>query len=643
MSLLGKAILVGSLAALGALGVGLPPVRAPAAAPPDPAVAPKRILVLYDEDKDNFPGLATIDRSLRDSFEAKLGKAGVEIHSESMGLTRSQRAGYGSMLAAFLRQKHADSPPDLIVAVLEPPLDFLLRHADTIFPGVPIIFCGVDAATVKGKSLPPNVTGVLLKRVYSPTLEVVSRLQPETRDVFVVGGSAPYDRYLQGFVRRDLRPFEAHIGIHYLFGLPMDELLERVSTLPAHSVILYVTVFADGTGRRFIPHDAVSWISAAANAPVYVFLDQFVGLGAVGGNVYSTDTTGTQVAALGAQILRGASPASLPIRAPEAQVNLFDARQLRRWKIDESRLPPGSIVRYKDPSAWELYRWYIIAAIAVLLTQAALIGGLLIARVRQRRAEAEARRERDDLAHVLRVTTLGELTSSLAHEISQPLSAILLNAQAATRLLSGGRPADAKDVEGALADIVASADHASLVIGRLRKLFRKEPAQQVPVDVKTLVENVVRLLHAAMLIERIDIRLVSGEAVPAVFGDPVQLEQVLLNVVRNACDAIGAGGDGARMITIHTRQNRPGHVAVEVSDTGIGVKAADLERIFEHFVTTKPNGLGMGLAISRSIIAAHGGLMWATANPDRGLTMHIELVAYLRRTRSEAGTAIDTA
>ena len=114
-------------------------------------------------------------------------------------------------------------------------------------------------------------------------------------------------------------------------------------------MILYTTVFTDGAGRRFVPHEAVSSIAAAANAPVYVFLDQYVGLGAVGGNVYSIDTHGAHVAALGLQILRGASPASLPIRELGAQVDLFDARQLKRWNLDEARLPPGSIVRYRDP------------------------------------------------------------------------------------------------------------------------------------------------------------------------------------------------------------------------------------------------------------------------------------------------------
>jgi signal transduction histidine kinase len=400
-------------------------------------------------------------------------------------------------------------------------------------------------------------------------------------------------------------------------------------------VILYTSVFTDGAGRSFVPHEAVAAIAATANAPVYVFIDQYVGLGPVGGNVYSIDMHGAQVAALGLQILRGAAPASLPIRELGAQVDLFDARQLKRWNLDAARLPSGSVVRYQDSSVWARYRWYILGALALLVMQGALIGGLLVVRARQQRAEAEARLQRDDLAHVLRVTAMGELTTSLAHEISQPVAAILLNAQAARRLMAAGQPAE--EVVGALADIAADANHVSLVIDRLRALFRRERVEHVTVDVKALIEDAVRLLHAAVLMGRIHIRLLADQ-VPAVSGDPVQLEQVLLNVLMNACEAIGASSNGTRMITIRTSQPRPLHAIVEVSDTGIGVKEADLDHIFGHFVSTKPKGLGMGLAISRSIIKAHGGRIWATANPGGGLTMHIELPCS-SETRSGAETA----
>lgn len=624
MRLPGRSAFVGLLFTIGVIGVSVPSINPLPMARSEPATqARKHVLILYDEDKDIFPGLAQIDESLREFFQADLGKA-AEIYAEPLGLSQFERAGYDRVVADYYQRKYAGKTLDLIVAVMEPSLDFLLQHGEALFPGVPIVFCGVDASAIEGKKLRDNVTGVLMKRAFAPTLEVALRLQPDVRNVFVVGGASTFDRHLEAFVRRDLQPFESRLAITYLVGLAMDAWLKRVSSLPPHSVILYTTVFTDGAGRGFVPHEALSSIAAVANAPVYVFLDQYVGRGVVGGNVYSVGTHGSQVAELGLRIVRGAAPASLPIRELGAQVYQFDARQLRRWGLDEMRLPPGSVVLHRDPSAWGLYRWYIIAAIAVVLTQSALIIGLLLARVRRRRAEAEARRQQEELAHVLRVTTLSELTSSLAHEIAQPLGAILTNAQAARRLMGSGL-SEVKEVRETLTDIAADAQRASQIIGRLRTLFRKKRVELVAVDLNAVIADVLSLLRTDMLTKGIDVRLALEEAVPTVLGDPVQLEQVVLNVVVNACDAIAAAEGGPRVITIQTHQAQPGRLALEVLDTGVGVKDAELEHIFEHFVSTKVEGLGMGLAISRSIIKAHGGRIWATANPDRGLTLHIEL------------------
>ncbi len=637
-----RAVLAAFLTAIAALSVGIASTpRAAATQAESVNQKPKRILILYDENKDDFPGLSRTDRSLRDEFRAGLGGK-VEIYSESMGLSRSKRAGYDSLLADFYRNKYAGVKPDLIVAVMEPALNFLLRHGGQIFPGAPIVFASIDASTIQSKKLPANITGVLVKRTYSPTLEAALRLQPDTRQVFVVGGGpSPFDQLLQTLIRRDLGPFEHRVQITYLFDMTMDALLSRVSGLPPHSVVLYLSMLTDASGRRFVPAEALQTILGSTNAPVYVYLEEYVGLGAVGGNVWTFRTHAAQVAALGLEILRGASPASLPLRELGAQINLFDARQLKRWHLNAARLPLGSVILNQDSSVWALYRWYIIGAIALLLTQGTLIGGLLLARARQRRAEAEARRQRDDLAHVLRVTSLSEMTSSLVHEISQPVGAILLNARSASYLMERGQPGDLSKLAESLVDITTAAGHTSQVVDHMRELFRRERAEHRPVDVKALIEHGVRLLHTAMLIGGIDIRLVFGEAVPAVLGDPVQLEQVLLNILLNARDAIGTGSHGPREITIRAREHPPRSVIIEVTDTGIGVPEADLEQIFGHFVSTKPKGLGMGLAISRSIIEAHGGRIWASANADRGLTVHIQLPR-LKEHRSAVEASVQT-
>jgi PAS domain S-box-containing protein len=251
-------------------------------------------------------------------------------------------------------------------------------------------------------------------------------------------------------------------------------------------------------------------------------------------------------------------------------------------------------------------------------------GGVVIVHVdvtRRREAEEETRRQRDELAHVLRVTTLGELAASLAHEINQPLTAIITDAQAGKRLLGTAYP----EVTEALGDIVSDARRASDIIRGLRALFRKERERPTSVDVNDLVRSVAGLLRADLLRKRIGIRLALASDLPTVYGDSVQLQQVVLNVLVNASDAIEATEDGLREVALVTEAPAADRVEIRVEDTGIGVKSMELDRIFDHFVTSKPQGLGMGLSISQSIVRAHGGRIWASPAYGRGLRVHIEL------------------
>ena len=254
-------------------------------------------------------------------------------------------------------------------------------------------------------------------------------------------------------------------------------------------------------------------------------------------------------------------------------------------------------------------------------------GGAVISYIditRRRNAEEDARRQRDDLAHAQRVTTLGELGASLAHEINQPLAAIVTNAQAAIRLLGRQGVAHA-EVSEALTDIAADARRASAIIQRLRALSRKEHMPQVGLDLHDLIDDVVTLLRHDFVRKQITILRVFDPVLPTIAGDPVQLQQVILNLLVNAGEAIARTEDGRREVAIVTRHRTPDLVEVAVRDSGIGAKESELGPMFERFVSTKPGGLGMGLAISRSIVEAHGGRMRATANADRGLTLHVEL------------------
>ena len=243
----------------------------------------------------------------------------------------------------------------------------------------------------------------------------------------------------------------------------------------------------------------------------------------------------------------------------------------------------------------------------------------------RRNLERATARQRDDFAHLSRVAMLGELSGSLAHELNQPLTAILSNAQAAQRFLAQNPPRIDKLAE-ILADIVKSDHRAEAVIQRLRSLLRKEESQRHPLGLNDVVEESLRLMGSDLLNRQVAVSTDLDAALPAVSGDRNQLQQVLLNMVINGCDAMDGREADCRLL-VRTRTTAHGGVEVSVADRGTGIPLADLERIFEPFMTTKSKGLGLGLAICRSIVEAHGGRLWATNNPDRGATLHCELPA----------------
>ena len=180
-------------------------------------------------------------------------------------------------------------------------------------------------------------------------------------------------------------------------------------------------------------------------------------------------------------------------------------------------------------------------------------------------------------------------------------------------------------MDEALNDVTADANRATETLRRLRALFRKEPLSRTRVDVNAAIEDVLRLLESELRHRQIRAQFVRDAGSACVLGDAVQLRQVFINLVVNAAEAISAGGEKPREIHIESRRLAPGRMEILIRDTGVGVKESDLQQIFEHFVTSKLQGLGMGLAISRSIVEAHGGLIWATRNEGRGITMHVEL------------------
>jgi C4-dicarboxylate-specific signal transduction histidine kinase len=242
----------------------------------------------------------------------------------------------------------------------------------------------------------------------------------------------------------------------------------------------------------------------------------------------------------------------------------------------------------------------------------------------RKRAEAEAReserRYREmqmEVAHANRVATMGQLTASIAHEVNQPIAAAVTNAQAALRWLEA-RPPDLQEVRQALDHIVKDANRAGDVIGRIREIVKKAPPRKDRVDINEAIREVIELTRGEAAKQGASVRTVLGEGLPLIEGDRVQLQQVVLNLIVNGVQAMGAVEEGPRELLVATARAEPNGVLVAVKDSGPGVAPANLERLFTPFYTTKPGGLGMGLSICRSIIEAQGGRLWVTANLPRG-------------------------
>ena len=274
------------------------------------------------------------------------------------------------------------------------------------------------------------------------------------------------------------------------------------------------------------------------------------------------------------------------------------------------------------------YRWVLDNGVPRHGPDGTFLGyiGSCIDITERREAELESARQRDELADLSRVAVLGELSGALAHELNQPLTAILSNVQAAQRILAR-EPPDLEEVQSILGDVVAEDLRAREVMKRLRLLMEKGEVSQHRLDVNAVVRDVLRLVNSDLLLHGVTAHTHLAGDLPAVTGDRVQIQQVLLNLIVNGCHAMNDGNGEERRLVLRTEARDGDGVLVTVSDRGAGILPGDLERIFEPFFTTHAGGMGLGLAVCRSIIGAHGGKLWASNNEGAGASFHFTLPA----------------
>jgi PAS domain S-box-containing protein len=351
----------------------------------------KRVLALHVVRRDT-PGF---DDTFRSILRAALSDR-LDYYSEYIDLNRLKDDKYQSALRTYLRTRYVDDGLDLIIASGPSVVEFL-NGDPSLFKREPIVF-----TTRPGVLGGPHSTGVVSAVDFTNTLSAALDAQPATKHIFVVSGIATFDRLYADLFKEQRKPFEARVAFHDLSGLTLPELQARVQQLPPDSIIFYVSVSDDGAGHTVMPLDAVDPIAAVANAPVYSWHEDALGHGIVGGRLHSSVGDARETAQIALRVLRGEKPESIPVATIDSYAYEFDGRQLRRWGIDEARLPPGSVIRYRELSFFDQYRSYVVSGGLIFIAQAALIGGLLIQHYRRRRAEDALRRSESHNSAILR-------------------------------------------------------------------------------------------------------------------------------------------------------------------------------------------------------------------------------------------------
>jgi len=592
----------------------------------------KRVLMIFNESKD-VPGNILLEQALRSEMQQVLTNR-IEFSAEYLDASHFSDVEHFRLFQDYLGKKYAGQTLNLIIVF--PSRDYRLAGElpDALFPGVPVVFVAVNEMEVPEAIRKHGVTGIVQRFDIRGTLGLIMRLQPDTRRVVVIGGKSDMDRATLGRIAEASQALE---GIEFDFwtNRPVAELPGAVKSLPEGTVVLLSTVISDVNGQTFYMSQLAQALAPVASVPVYVLGGWVLGSGVVGGSVVDSDDLGTRAGQLALRVLNGAKPEDLPIEVATKGTPMVDWRALQRWGIKESRVPVGGVIRYRPQTLWDQHKNLILVSSSVLLAQAITIAGLLAQRRKRRWAEAEILAQRMELAHVARVSTMGQLSSALTHELNQPLGAILRNAEAAEILLQNDQP-NLDEVRAILADIRRDDRRAGDVIDRMRTLFKRRSLVSNRLALRNLVEETVALARSDAEARQVKMSVQISPLSPMVWGDRVQLQQVLLNLILNGMDAMDTTPRSRRSLVVQVRETKDGYLQVAVSDCGTGIAPDDAAHIFEPFFTTKPNGMGMGLAISRTIIEAHGGDIRAERNTPEGTTFTFTLPR-LKPEKAKAG------
>jgi ABC-type uncharacterized transport system substrate-binding protein len=347
---------------------------------------PKRILMLHSFGP-RFKPWSDYEQAIRSEISRRWQKP-VDFLDQSLVNTRLEDESAEGLFSEYLRALYTSRPVDLIVAIGAPAAAFVQRYRQRLFPATPMVFTAVEQRRVQYEKLTENDTVVAVAHDFPAAFENILRLLPLTKTIAVVNGTSPNETFWQEVMRRELTPLAGRVKLQWLNEKSFEEILNDATGLPPHSAIFWHLMNVDAAGVAHEANDALNKLSGSANGPIFSYDSSFFGEAIVGGPMHSVYRLSEITAAVAVRILNGEKAGDIKTPPTGFAAPIFDWRQMQRWGIAESSLPPGSTVYFREPTPWQRYWWLIVLVVAVLLIQAGLITVLLHERRRRQFAKS---------------------------------------------------------------------------------------------------------------------------------------------------------------------------------------------------------------------------------------------------------------
>lgn len=529
----------------------------------------------------------------------------------------------------YTKKKYSGIQFDLLVSIGPNLYPVIKKYGSPLLDSLPTLCFELNFPSLnKLYSLQSkNETGVFLDLDFDKHIQFALELMPDTRNIYVFSGSSDLDRKYAEAFEQALRGFGNKYKITGFAGLGIPRLIDAVQKLPGNSIIFFTTYQSDTSGNTYYGREIIKAIAGFSNAPIFVMFDNAIE-GTVGGLVVNTAQLGDKLGGVTVRILKGESPESIGNYHSNFFSYIFDWNQLKKWNISEKSLPQGSILLNRERSFFDKYRSYIFTAVTFLVFQSLLLIYIILLFRKQKKLSGIIT-DKDNRYKLLvdhnRLSKLSEFTASLSHELNQPLTAILSSSQASLRYLKKGE-IDTQLFEEILGNIVEDVKRASAIILSLRRMIKKDSKEKSRIGVNGIVNEVLLLFRGQSTVQDIIIERENGTEEQYVYADSVLIQQVILNLLLNASEALEKKTGGSRKILLRTKL-LDGFVNVSVLDNGPGIPASIKNDIFNPFFTTKNNGMGIGLAICRSIIEDHEGTLQCEDNLSGGAVFTFKLRA----------------